>query len=77
MQSIAKDLLVTEERVLDAGLLMIAGLLLPLATSYLANASDDAISRSTSTTSDLGALVHESKFGKTVAACTPIHIRTA
>jgi hypothetical protein len=24
-----------------------------------------------------GALVHESKFGKTVAACTPIHIRTA
>jgi hypothetical protein len=45
VQAIAKDLLVAHERVLGAGLLMVARFPLPLASSNLANASDDSISR--------------------------------
>ncbi|MGK0434619.1 MAG: hypothetical protein ACJA0V_003776, partial [Planctomycetota bacterium] len=54
MQAIAKDPLVAHERVLGASLLMVARLLLPLATTNFANAPNSAILRSTSTTSGLG-----------------------
>ncbi len=56
MQAIAKDPLVAKERVLGAGLLMIAGLLLPLTSSDLANTKDNPISRTTSTASGLRGL---------------------
>ncbi|MFT7534302.1 MAG: hypothetical protein ACI85K_000248 [Hyphomicrobiaceae bacterium] len=51
MQPITKHQPVAHERVLGASLPMIARLLLPLASSGLANASDDPISRATSATS--------------------------
>ena len=53
MQSITKDQLVAHERVLGTRLLVIARLLLPLASPDLANAPDDPISRSTTATSGL------------------------
>jgi hypothetical protein len=56
MQPITKNPLVAHERVLCPPLLVIARFLLPLASSNFANASDAAISRPTSTTSDLGSL---------------------
>ncbi|MGK0354346.1 MAG: hypothetical protein ACJAYX_005049, partial [Planctomycetota bacterium] len=51
MQPITKDSLVAHERVLGASLLVVAGLLLPLATTDLANTPDNPISRTTSTAS--------------------------
>jgi hypothetical protein len=56
VQPIAKDPLVTEERVLGASLTMVARLLLPLPSTNLANTSSRAIPRSTSTTTGLGSL---------------------
>ena len=56
MQAIAKDPLVAHERVLGAGLLVIARFLLPLASTNPANASNCTISRSTSATSSLRGL---------------------
>ena len=52
MQPIAKDRSVTHERVLSASLPVIAGILHPLPTTSLANASDDPISRTTTTTAE-------------------------
>jgi hypothetical protein len=56
MQSIAEDPLVAKERVLGAALLMIAGLLLPLTSSDLANTPDNPISCTTSAASGLRGL---------------------
>ncbi|MFT6081859.1 MAG: hypothetical protein ACJAYX_002001 [Planctomycetota bacterium] len=53
MQAIAKDPLVAHERVLSAGLLVIARFLLPLPTTNSTNTSNSAISRATSSTARL------------------------
>ena len=76
MQPIAKDPLVAHERVLGAGLLMIAGLLLPLATTDLANASDDPISRTASTASRLRSLDRRHNAPRTSTDCSVVQ-RTA
>jgi hypothetical protein len=76
MQSIAKDLLVAKERVLGAGLLMVARLLLPLATTNLANTSNDPISRTTSTASGLRGLDRRHNDLRAPSDCSVIQ-RTA
>ena len=76
MQPIAKDLPVAHERVLSAGLLMIARLLLPLASPDLANASDDPISRLASTASRLRSLDRRHNAPRTSTDCSVIQ-RTA
>ena len=72
MQAIAKGPLVAHERVLSAGLTMVARLLLPLASPDLANASDDAISRSAATASRLRSLDRRHNDPRTSTGCSVV-----
>jgi hypothetical protein len=76
MQPIAKDPLVAEECVLGAGLLMIARLLLPLATTNFANTSNDPVSRTTSAASGLRGLDRRHNDPRTSTDCSLVQ-RTA
>jgi len=76
MQPIAKDPLVTEERVLGAGVMMVARLLLPLTSANFANASDDPVSRATSSTSSLRGLDRRHNDVRASTDCSAVQ-RTA
>jgi hypothetical protein len=76
MQPIAKDPLVAHERVLTTRLLVIARLLLPLASPDLANTPDNPISRTTSTASGFRGLDRRHNDLRAPADCSVIQ-RTA